>query len=126
MKIIGLKYFRLTTDDMKHTCEFYENLGGEITCIAGKNSEEKVCRVRMPDDTVFVVQKTESVQERGSQGWDHIAFQVDDCEEACKRIQVAGGKIEKYPTNNKMGTCPILNAVTYGINGEKIEIIQLL
>ena len=81
--------------------------------------------VRLCENAVIEIQPPRIPEECGGfDGWDHMALEVENCAEMVERIIAAGGRVEKQPTDNFFCGEPIINAVTYGIDGEKIEVIQ--
>lgn len=122
--IKGFMYFRLGSLDPNRTCKFYQAIGGQAREITENENRNKEYHIKLSENGIIAVHQVKE-QPAGSDGWDHIALQVDDCARACKEIEAAGGQIEKYPTDNKLGRIPIYNAVAYGVDGEKIEIIQI-
>lgn len=127
MKILGFDHFQLDSLDVERTRGFYELLGGHVTQTMERDGGWKGYHVQLAEGTVVEIQPPRIPEESGgSDGWDHLALEVDNCREACEVVEKAGGTIEKGPTNNILGATPIINAVVYGLDGEKIEIIQIL
>ena len=126
MKIIGFNHFQLDARDVEKTRKFYEALGGSVIRTMEREGGWRGYHVKLADNAVIEIQPPRFPDRKtGSDGWDHVALHVDNCAEACDVIEKNGGRIEKRPTDNMMGTLPIINAVGYGINGEKIEVIQM-
>lgn len=126
MKLIGFNHFQLDSLDVERTRKFYEALGGEVTQIMEREGSWKGYHIRLTPTTTIEVQPPRLPELCGGwDGWDHVALEVDNCAQVCAAIEEAGGKVEKYPSPNMLGDRPILNAVVYGVDGEKIELIQL-
>lgn len=127
MKIIGFNHFQLDSKDVEKTRAFYEALGGKTVQVMERDGDWKGYHVKIAKNTVIEIQPPRIPEECGGfDGWDHLAIRVNDVKKVCELILKAGGKIEKQPTPNKLGDIPIVNAVAYGIDGEKIEVIQEL
>lgn len=125
MKITGFNHFQLDSGDVEKTRAFYEALGGTTVQVMERKDGWKGYHVRLTHNTVIEIQPPRIPEEcGGSDGWDHLALYVTDIEEMCRKVAAAGGRIEKKPTPNQVGDMKIINAVTYGIDGEKIELIQ--
>jgi catechol 2,3-dioxygenase-like lactoylglutathione lyase family enzyme len=133
----GFNYFLLDSKDAERTCRFYEALshlpalGGRVTeamAPAGRRTEyyiELAERTVRPPIIKIQTSRLPGMDYGGSEGWDHLALEVSDCALACREVEQAGGRIEKWPTDNIMGDVPIINAVVYGLNGEKLELVQV-
>ena len=127
MSIIGFHHFQLDAADVERTRRFYEALGGHVVQVMERPGGWKGYHIALCEGTVIEVQPPRLPGLcGGADGWDHIALEVDDCAAACAAIEAAGGRVEKYPTANRLGERPIYNAVAYGVDGEKLEVIQLL
>jgi hypothetical protein len=127
MKIKGIVRFRLYSPDTERPRVFYEALGKKAVQISEDGIGRKSYSIALAKNLVIEITPQSIPQaDRGFAGWDHLALWVDSCEEVCNAIEQAGGHIEKRPSNNRMGSSPIINAVGYGLCGEKIEIIQAL
>ncbi|MGM9594230.1 MAG: VOC family protein [Candidatus Onthomonas sp.] len=127
MRIVGFNHFQLDSADVERTRRFYESLGGSVTQVMEREGGWKGYHVKIGDNATIEIQPPRLPEQCGGfDGWDHIALEVDDCAQACQAIEAAGGRIEKAPTSNKLGDRPIINGVAYGVDGEKIEVIQLL
>ncbi len=127
MKIIGFNHFQLDSFDVEKTREFYEALGGKTIRVLEREGGWRGYHVQLAEGAVIEIQPPRLPELCGGHdGWDHLALNVNSCAGACDLITAKGGHVEKVPTPNKLGTEPILNAVTYGPQGEKIEVIQLL
>lgn len=127
MKIIGFNHFQLDSKDVERTRAFYEALGGKVIRVMEREGGWKGYHVQIAENGVIEIQPPRLPENGGGwDGWDHIALHVDDCAKACETVVAAGGTIEKQPSDNKLGTQPIINAVSYGVDGEKIELIQIL
>lgn len=126
MKIIGFNHCQLDSEDVERTRAFYEALGGKVTQTMVRNNGSWVgYQVEMAPGLVVEIQPPRLPREKGGfDGWGHLAFQVDSCEEACQAVVDAGGKMERGLMNNMMGTQAIINCVVLGTEGEKIELIQ--
>ena len=127
MKIVGFNHFQLDSRDVERTRAFYEALGGKVTRVMEREDGWKGYHVQLAEHCVIEIQPPRLPESCGGfDGWDHVALHVDSCEEACAAVEAAGGTIEKRPSHNTLGTQPIINAVTYGFDGEKIELVQML
>ena len=127
MKIIGLNHFQLDSRDVERTRAFYEALGGKVIRVMEREDGWKGYHVQLVENCVIEIQPPRLLEGGGGfDGWDHVALQVDNCEEACAVVEAAGGIIEKRPSGNMLGERPIINAVTFGLDGEKIEMVQML
>jgi predicted enzyme related to lactoylglutathione lyase len=127
MKIIGFNHFQLDSMDVERTRGFYEALGGRVAQTMEREGGWKGYHVRLAQGVVIEIQPPRIPGAcGGSDGWDHLALEVDNCASACEMVSQAGGRIEKPPTANRMGAAPIVNAVAYGLDGEKIELVQVL
>ena len=127
MKIIGFNHFQLDSGDVERTRAFYEALGGTVVRTMVREDGWKGYHVQIAENGVIEIQPPRLPEECGGwNGWDHIALHVEDCAKACEAVVAAGGRIEKQPSDNKLGDQPIINAVTYGVDDEKIELIQIL
>jgi catechol 2,3-dioxygenase-like lactoylglutathione lyase family enzyme len=127
MKIKGFVRFRLYSPDTERPRIFYEALGKKAVQIPEDGIDRKSYSISLAKNLVIEIKPQSTPQaDRGSRGWDHLALWVDSCDEVCKAMEQAGGRIEKRPSNNRMNAKPIINAVGYGLCGEKIEIIQAL
>lgn len=126
MKIIGFNHFQLDSKDVERTRAFYEALGGTVTRVMEREGGWKGYHVQLAEHCVIEIQPPRLPESGGGfDGWDHIALHVENCEEACAAVEAAGGTIEKRPSDNMLGDRPIINAVSYGLDGEKIELIQM-
>ncbi|MCD8106134.1 MAG: VOC family protein [Lachnospiraceae bacterium] len=127
MKIVGFNHFQLDSLDVEKTRVFYESLGGKLAQTMERADGWRGYHVRLAEATTIEIQPPRFAELcGGSDGWDHMALRVSDCEAACELIVKAGGTIEKKPSQNQMGDRPIINAVTFGLDGEKIELVQEL
>lgn len=127
MKIIGFNHFQLDSADVERTRRFYEALGGQVTQVMERGASWKGYHVRLAEGVTIEIQPPRIPEEcGGADGWDHLALLTGDCAGLSGKIQAAGGRIEKPPTDNRLGDTPIRNAVTYGVDGEKIEVIEVL
>lgn len=127
MKIIGFNHFQLDSLDVERTRGFYEALGGKVVQVMEREGGWKGYHVKLAEGTVVEIQPPRIPESSfGSDGWDHLALTVYNCEEACRVVEQAGGRVEKQPSRNLMGTTPVINAVTYGLDAEKIEFLQVL
>lgn len=127
MKIIGFNHFQLDADDVERARAFYEALGGKVIRVMERENGWKGYHVQIADNSVIEIQPPRLPENGGGwNGWDHVALHVDDCAAACEAVTAAGGTIEKQPSPNKLGEQPIINAVSFGVSGEKIELIQIL
>ena len=126
MKIIGYNHFQLDSNDVERTRAFYEALGGVVTQVMEREDGWKGYHIRLCEGVTVEVQPPRLPETCGGwNGWDHVAIEVDNCEEVAEKIESLGGRIEKRPSNNMLCGQPIINAVTYGVDGEKIEVIQM-
>lgn len=126
MKIIGFNHFQLDSKDVERTKAFYEALGGKVIRVMEREGGWKGYHVQLADNCVIEIQPPRLPELGGGfDGWDHIALHVDSCQEACDAVVAAGGWIEKPPSDNMLCGKPIINAVTFGLDGEKIEMIQM-
>lgn len=127
MRITGFNHFQLDSKDVEKTRIFYEALGGRVVQIMERDGGWKGYHVKLAENTVIEIQPPRIPEECGGwDGWDHLAVRVSSAEKICERILEAGGRLEKHPTPNKLGDTAIINAVAYGIDGEKIEVVQEL
>ncbi len=127
MNIIGFNHFQLDSKDVERTRAFYEALGGTVIRVMEREDGWKGYHVQIAGNGVIEIQPPRLPENCGGfDGWDHIALHVDNCEEACAVVEAAGGSIEKRPSDNMLCGKPIINAVSYGVDGEKIELIQML
>lgn len=127
MKIIGFNHFQLDSVDVEKTRAFYEALGGCVVQTMERDGGWRGYHVKIAENTVIEIQPPRIPEEcGGSDGWDHLAIRVNNAGKVCELIQNAGGRIEKQPTPNKLGDTVIINAVAYGVDGEKIEVVQEL
>lgn len=125
MEIIGFNHFQLDSGDVERTRAFYEAIGGKTIQIMERDGGWRGYHVRLADETTIEIQPPRIPEECGGfDGWDHMALEVEDCAAMVAKIVEAGGRVEKRPTDNTLCGDPIINAVTYGLVGEKIEVIQ--
>jgi len=127
MTILGFDHYQLDSFDIERTRSFYEALGGHVVQTMERDNGWKGYHIRLAEKTVIEVQPPRIVEEcGGSNGWGHVALEVDSCATASRMVEKAGGRIEKLNADNIMGTAPIVNSVVYGPDGEKIELVQIL
>ncbi|MGM9522248.1 MAG: VOC family protein [Oscillospiraceae bacterium] len=128
MKIIGFNHFQLDSTDVDRTRAFYEQaLGGKVTRVMERPNGWKGYHVSLAEGAVIEIQPPRLPETCGGfKGWDHVALTVDSCAAACESVVAAGGHIEKKPSPNMMGSIQIINAVAIGLDGEKLELIELV
>lgn len=126
MKNLGFNHFQLDSNDMEKTRAFYESLGGTVTQVMTREGDWKGYHIRLCDGVTVEVQPPRLPEMCGGwNGWDHVAIEVDCAEVVAERIEALGGRIEKRPSPNHLGDLPVFNSVVYGVDGEKIELIQI-
>jgi len=125
MNNLGFNHFQLDSNDVEKTREFYEALGGCVTQVMTREDNWKGYHIRLCDGVTVEVQPPRLPETCGGwNGWDHVAIEVDSAEAVAAKIESLGGRIEKKPSPNFLGSQPIVNAVVYGVDGEKLELIQ--
>ena len=125
MKIVGFNHFQLDSMDVDRTRAFYEALGGLLTQTMERKGGWKGYHVLLAPGCTIEIQPPRFADMCGGwNGWDHLALNVENCQAAVDALLAAGGTVEKMPTPNKIGDTQIINAVTRGLDNEKIEFIQ--
>ncbi|MDR1062020.1 MAG: VOC family protein [Clostridiales bacterium] len=128
MKIIGFHHIAVDSMDTERSRKFYQALGGRVLLAIPREDDGGFnYQIEIAPGYVIEIQPPRSRAASSPAGWNHIAFQTDDCAEACKAVEAAGGIVSRGQSERRMmGTIPFCNAIVSGPDGERIELLQLL
>ena len=127
MKVIGFNHFQLDSYDVERSRVFYEALGGKVTLKMERENGWVGYHVTLAPETVIEIQPPRLPRELGgTDGWNHLAIYVEGLDEICSIWEDIGGTIERAQMEKTLGPMSIKNAVVFGPEGEKIELIQII
>ena len=119
------QHISLVTQDVESARAFYEALGGKVIAeLKRKDGSGVNYLLETVDGANIEIQLPRFPGDPKPNYWDHLAMEVENCEEACNAAVSAGARLEKPPTPGNFGGRPIINSVLYGPGGEKLEFIQ--
>lgn len=125
--IKGMSHAGLFVRDVERAKKFYvEKLGFRVDCQAVQDDGTVVAMVKKNDITIEIV-KLQGYENYNDGIFNHIAFLVDDINEAMTELQKRGIEFESAEPQRQKG---IYNDVLFlmfrGAEGEHLEIDQLL
>ncbi len=131
MRIKGFYHVAVDSLDTERSRAFYEALGGKVILSLPRTEDGGMnYHLEIAPGAVIEIQPPRSGVPGEPAGWGHVALETDNCREACEIAEAAGGVVSKWPMDKVMvhtgGQIPFRNAIVFGPDGEKIELIEIL
>ena len=135
MSIIGFAHVCVDAVDTERSRAFYEKLGAKVIYAIPSNTpegEEYMCyHVAFDSGSVIEIQRPQTIETGKPFGWGHLCLLTDDIDAAVELVAKSGGRVQRGASaprqlKHTKGSIPFCNAITFGPDGEKIELFQYL
>lgn len=127
MQISGTHHVAIMTHNLEALRHFYVDLLGLQVVGNVKRTDINILFVSAGDTAIELVErKTPEAPRRGGDGWDHIAFEVADLEQAVAELQQQGVAFHTLPRDFPTERPHFRLAFCKDPDGNDVEFIQTI